>query len=127
MRRLLIIAASAALMIASGAQAQQDPSLVAAGQRIAEANCGGCHAVGSGRSPEPRAPAFSTLHRRYPAGGLAQILEEGMIAPLERPDEGPVLLHPSMPMAVLGPDQIAALTAYLRSLEPAPSRSPLGR
>lgn len=88
------------------------------GQRIAQSSCGGCHAVADGPSPLADAPPFRTLHRRYPAGGLAQLLEEGML-PADRPlEEGSQPTHPRMPTAALGSDEVAALTAYLRSLEP---------
>ena len=91
--------------------------LVSAGQRIAQRDCGGCHAVGSGASPLADAPPFRDLHRRYPAGGLRQILQEGMIAPLDPPEEGSPRRHPRMPMVTLGEDELADLTAYLKSLE----------
>ena len=88
------------------------------GQRIAQSNCGGCHAVADGASPMADAPPFRTLHRRYPAGGLAQLLEEGMLPPDRPLEEGSQQTHPRMPTAALGSDEVAALTAYLRSLEP---------
>jgi len=91
---------------------------IAYGQRIAERSCGGCHAVGEGASPLADAPPFRTLHRRYPAGGLAQLLEEGMLPPATMQEEGSRPSHPRMPTAALDPDEVAALTAYLRSLEP---------
>lgn len=88
------------------------------GQRIAQRSCGGCHAVADGPSPVADAPPFRTLHRRYPAGGLAQLLEEGMLPPDRPLEEGSQPTHPRMPTATLGSDEVAALTAYLRSLEP---------
>lgn len=91
---------------------------IAYGQRIAERSCGGCHAVAEGASPLGDAPPFHVLHRRYPAGGLSQLLSEGMLPPDSAPEEGSQATHPRMPTAVLDPDEVAALTAYLRSLEP---------
>ncbi|CAN5529428.1 hypothetical protein BH10PSE3_BH10PSE3_26940 [soil metagenome] len=89
-----------------------------AGQRVAQRNCGGCHAVAKGASPLDDAPPFRDLHKRYRAGGLAQLLREGMLQPLRMPEEGSPRRHPRMPMAVLGDDEITQLTAYLKSLEP---------
>ncbi len=126
LRQLMTATALAALAAASVGHAQTPASMTAdqtSGRRIAERHCGGCHAIDGRRSPLPAAPPFADIHRRYPAGGLDQILTEGMIAPTSRPEEGPVLLHPSMPMALLAEDEIADLRAYLKSLEP---RAPAG-
>lgn len=91
---------------------------VAAGRRIAEQNCGGCHAVGPGPSPLADAPPFRLLHRRYPPEGLGRLLQEGMIAPAEPRDEAPTLYHPRMPLTHLDTAQIDQLRAFLQSLEP---------
>lgn len=89
------------------------------GKQIAVQNCGGCHAIDHGPSPLRGAPPFSDLYRRYPAGGLTQLLEEGMILPSDRvQEEGTRYSHPRMPAVSMGPDEVTALTAYLRSLEP---------
>ncbi len=96
----------------------REPVPVSQGQRIAQRACGGCHAVAAGSSPLADAPPFRDLHRRYPAGGLQQLLDEGML-PSARPlEEGVRAGHPRMPEAKLDLDEVAALTAYLRSLEP---------
>ena len=87
-----------------------------AGRRIAERNCGGCHAVRGGLSPEPAAPPFTRLHALLRPGQLAQILEQGMIPPLDPLKDEPVVLHPKMPRTVLGADELAKLSAYLDSL-----------
>lgn len=107
---------------ASGTPAPAAPAAADAtvvyGERIAQRSCGGCHAVAEGASPLADAPPFRTLHRRYPAGGLAQLLEEGMLPPDRPLEEGSQQTHPRMPTAALDSDEVAALTAYLRSLEP---------
>lgn len=116
--RHVLIGAAVALAAASAALSQTSPD-AAAGQRVAERYCGGCHAITGTKSPLADAPPFSTIYRRYPPGGLDQILEEGMLAPSERPEEGGVTrLHPRMPQVDLDPDQRSELKAYLRSLEP---------
>src|SRR4051795_10673923 len=91
-------------MVASPVLAQGNPQ---AGQRLAEASCSRCHAVGRiGDSPLPIAPPFRTLHTRYPVESLAEALAEGIMTG-----------HPSMPEFRLDPDQIENLIAYLKTLE----------
>lgn len=102
----------------SGQAPPTSSSQIPQGQRVAQRACGGCHAVAEGASPLADAPPFRNLHRRYPAGGLPQLLAEGML-PADRPqEEGSRPGHPRMPEAQLDLDEVAALTAYLRSLEP---------
>lgn len=119
---LALLAACANGGAAAPAPAPTTPAAasVAYGERIAERSCGGCHAVADGSSPLADAPPFRTLHRRYPAGGLAQLLSEGMLPPASATEEGSQTTHPRMPTAILDPDEVAALTAYLRSLETQP-------
>ncbi len=125
MVRTAMMAGLLALTACAGGVAAE-PAPVAAtsgdpfyGKQVAERSCGGCHAVSHGPSPMAGAPAFSDLHRRYPVGGLPQLLQEGMVLPSDRmQEEGSRYTHPRMPAVQLGPDEIEALTAYLRSLEP---------
>lgn len=124
--RLGLAAAALLLLTASAAEASQ-ATRIAAGRRIAERNCGGCHAIGPGASPLPGAPPFRELHRRYPAGGLEQLLQEGMLAPEAAPEEGSPRRHPRMPQVALGPDEAANLKAFLQSLEPGRRRPPRRR
>lgn len=112
----LALAACAHAAPAAAPSAGAQP--LAYGEGIARRSCGGCHAVADGPSPLAAAPPFRELHRRYPAGGLAQLLEEGMLPPDRPLEEGSPATHPNMPMARLDPDEVAALTAYLRSLQP---------
>jgi mono/diheme cytochrome c family protein len=118
--------AVAAVLVLGGAQAAAQPASdkVAAGERVAERSCGGCHAVAGGPSPLADAPPFRDLHRRYPAGGLRQILQEGMLQPTAPEEEGAPSRHPRMPMVGLGVDEVDELTAYLHSLEVASRRPP---
>ena len=110
--------ASLAALLVSGAAHAADPVKIAAGERIALRACGECHAIGLGPSPLADSPPFRGLHRRYPPGGLAQLLEEGMLPPDKPQEEGSAPRHPRMPVARLEVDEVASLTAYLKSLEP---------
>jgi len=115
-----IVCAMAWTMDASAAERAD----VAAGRAIAARNCGVCHATAAGRSPLPDAPPFRRLYRRYRPGGLGALLQEGMLPPDEPADEGAQVRHPRMPIVPLGPDEVAELKAYLRSLDPRLDRRP---
>jgi mono/diheme cytochrome c family protein len=115
------------MVLMSGAvQAAERPvaPVIPGGQRIAQRSCGGCHAVAAGSSPLADAPSFRTLYRRYPVGGLDQILTEGMLRPRQMPEEGSPPRHPRMPMANLDDDEVAQLKAYLTSLDPREAAAP---
>ncbi len=118
MSRSIAVCASAALVLLAAADAQAQTADIAAGRELAEHYCGGCHAIGAGQSPVAEAPAFADLHRRYPAGGLPQILQEGMLAPVDTQREDSGVRHPKMPTAHLGVEEVFDLIAYLRSIEP---------
>jgi cytochrome c len=113
MVRLIGLASAAgflALLIAAPAMGRPGQETAAAsaerGRALAQARCGGCHAVGAtGDSPHPPAPAFRTLKQRYPVEDLSEALGEGI-----------AVGHPDMPEFVLEPRQIDDLIAYLKSL-----------
>ena len=99
----LICAASLLVLIAGEASAAN----VAQGRRLAQAKCARCHAIDKvGASPFAPAPPFRTLHKRYPVEDLEEPLAEGIMTG-----------HPKMPEFRFDPDQIAALIAYLKTLE----------
>lgn len=125
----LALAVAALVVLSGGAKAAPRPAsdTIMAGQRVAQQYCGGCHAVSAGPSPLADAPPFRDIHKRYPVGGLRQILKEGMLQPTTLPEEGSPTRHPRMPMANLGVDQVEDLTAYLKSLEVAPRAHHRGR
>jgi cytochrome c len=77
------------------------------GKILALYNCSKCHSIDKvSPSPIKIAPPFRTLHTRYPIEVLANTLAEGNSAG-----------HPRMPPFHLGPNQIADLLAYLKTLE----------
>ena len=77
------------------------------GLTFAQTNCSQCHAISRvGDSPMPEAPAFRTLHTRYPVENLAEAFAEGFTTG-----------HPSMPEFQLDAAQINDLIAYLKSVQ----------
>ncbi|CAN5444317.1 cytochrome c [soil metagenome] len=117
---ILVVGFAAAVQASPEAAPRPLSSQALGGQRIAQRNCGICHAVDARPSPLADAPPFATLYQRYPPGGLDQVLTEGMLAPSRTPEEGSPNHHPRMPMIELDDDEIAQLKAYLRSLDPRP-------
>jgi mono/diheme cytochrome c family protein len=105
-------------MVGAVAARAAEPADIAAGRRVAEQSCGGCHATGAGPSPLADAPPFRLLYLRYPPEGLGRLLQEGMIAPQEPRDEAPAVFHPRMPIVDLDSGQISDLRTYLESLAP---------
>lgn len=77
------------------------------GEELLKAKCAWCHAVGrTGSSPRPEAPAFRLLSRKYPIEGLAESLAEGISVG-----------HADMPEFVFEAKDVAAIIAYLNSIQ----------
>jgi mono/diheme cytochrome c family protein len=94
---------------------------VDAGRAIAQRYCATCHHISGGESPLKDAPPFANLKYRYGAGGLAELLEKGMIKDRPYPlYEGQRAIHPRMPAFPLTEDEVIALAKYLRTFEAAP-------
>lgn len=105
-RLLLPVAVVAALTCPVVSASAEDPE-VAAGQAIVDANCAACHAVAAtDEGTHPQAPAFRTLSEHYPVTDLAEALAEGIMVG-----------HPDMPQFVATPEEIAAIIAYLESIQ----------
>lgn len=101
----------AAMILSTSAPAQE--IAVTQGRRIAEVNCGGCHATGrDGDSAMAIAPPFRSLHMKYPVEDLEESLAEGIMTG-----------HPTMPQFRFDADQIRDFIAYLKTLE-APRKAP---
>lgn len=107
----------ASLLFLAAACAPRQPDLVraspahdvsvAAGLRIAEVQCAGCHAIGpSGESRNPAAPPFRTLSRNYPVNALEEAFAEGILVG-----------HPEMPEFRFTPAQIDDILGYLQSVQ----------
>jgi mono/diheme cytochrome c family protein len=98
-------AAAALFFMACASAAAQEP--VERGRTIVEEKCARCHATGpAGESPLAAAPLFRTLSERYPLGDLEEALAEGIVTG-----------HPDMPAFVFEPEEIAAILAYLESIQ----------
>ncbi|MGZ3272521.1 MAG: c-type cytochrome [Caulobacteraceae bacterium] len=115
MLKSLTLPGLALLLLCSTARAEEvSPS---AGQRLAAAQCGGCHAVDmAGESPNPSSPPFRDLGVRFPFDGLKDALVKGMIVG-----------HPQMPVFHLTPTDSDNLIAYLKSLQRRSAEGPRGR
>ena len=97
----IALVAALGLGVAAAAEAPE----VSAGRRIAERNCGECHATGTtGESRQADAPPFRTLSGRFDVARLPLALEDGMLVG-----------HPRMPLIQLDADEVDALTAFLKS------------
>lgn len=82
---------------------------VKAGEAVARANCGRCHAVGrTGESPNPKSPPFRHLARRYPIANLEEALGEGIVVGHEGLE---------MPQFQFDAKEVEALLAYLNSIQ----------
>ena len=102
----LPVIAIAGAIISQFAMAEE-AKLEGRGEELLSARCARCHAIArTGESPHPAAPPFRTLSRKYPIDGLAESLAEGISVG-----------HPDMPEFVFEPDDIAAILAYLNSIQ----------
>jgi mono/diheme cytochrome c family protein len=121
LRHAWLAAGAVAVLTVVAVQARaEDSPQIQAGRALAKRHCGGCHAVESKTSPLADAPPFRDLHLRYRAGDLPRMLALGMLPPDRPPEEGSRVTHPRMPSANLDADEVAELTAYVRSLDPRP-------
>ncbi len=112
-----VLSALGALAMSGMAMAQD----VSAGRAVAQRYCATCHHIADGESPLGDAPPFASLKDRYGAGGLAELLEKGMIKDRPHPlQAGKRLVHPRMPAFPLREDEVVALANYLRTFETVP-------
>ena len=82
--------------------------LVSAGRALVETNCMACHATGAkDASPDGKAPAFRSIHNRYPILTLRDPVSRGIAYP-----------HRDMPKFAFAGEQIDTIIAYINSLPP---------
>jgi cytochrome c len=106
--RIALLAGFAASLIAAPALAQ---SAVQRGSGLVKQHCAACHSIGAtGESPNAKAPPLREIARKYRVEDLEEAFAEGIMVSHQASD---------MPPFTFEPQQIAALTAYLRSLRTA--------
>ncbi|MCC6889712.1 MAG: c-type cytochrome [Hyphomicrobiales bacterium] len=106
MRGLVQIIFVALLTWSAGAQPGLDPA-AQRGLTIARTYCARCHSIDRVTpSPLTIAPAFRTLHKKYPVENLEEAMAEGISTG-----------HPTMPEFRFDPGQIADFMAFLKTLE----------
>ena len=94
----------------TSAQRVSPARLIRNGRQLAVQNCQTCHAIGrTGRSPNPAAPQFRYLSRKYPIDTLSETFAEGVF-----------IGHSVMPEFQFAPQQIDGLMAYLKSVQAPP-------
>lgn len=114
MRHLIAISTTAMVLAAciddqslGGNATSSQQAMIEDGRALAESNCASCHAIGrTGSSPNPKAPAFRTVLKRYSAEMLGTELAEGMR-----------VAHGPMPQFQFRPEAVDSLIAYLKSIE----------
>jgi mono/diheme cytochrome c family protein len=95
------------LLLPVSAHAQARSPAEQRGHRLAMTYCSGCHSIDKvTESPLKVAPAFRTLHDKYPLESLEEALGEGIVTG-----------HPTMPEFRLDADQVNDFIAFLRTLE----------
>ena len=89
------------------ALAQDSAAVELRGENLLASNCSRCHAIGrTGASSKHQAPPFRTLGQAYPIENLAEALAEGFSTG-----------HPDMPEFVFEIRDVAAIIAYLQSIQ----------
>jgi len=101
--KALVLSLLVMLVAIASANAQS----VQRGLNYLRANCARCHAIDKvSESPLKLAPAFRTLHLKYPVESLQESFAEGIRTG-----------HDNMPEFRLDGDQIGDVIAYLKTLE----------
>ena len=111
--RPITLSAAAAVLIALAAGLHAGPARaddqVEAGRALVEGSCAGCHAIGRDDTGDnPDAPPFRTFASKWPLEHLEEALAEGIVV-----GHGGA----EMPEFVFDPDEIAAIIAYLHTVQ----------
>lgn len=94
------------MSLGPGAKSASDPATQ--GFDILRSNCASCHAIDQvSLSPEPKAPPFRDVVKKYQPEALEEALAEGIVTGHER-----------MPEFGFEPEQVASIVAYLDTLKP---------
>ena len=88
-----------------GTKATDNPA--SQGFDLVRANCARCHAIDeSSLSPEPKAPPFRDVMKKYDPAALEEALAEGIVTG-----------HENMPEFAFDPEAVTAIVAYLGTLK----------
>jgi cytochrome c len=88
-------------------QEKMGDSPIILGHSLLRENCARCHAIDdAGASPEPKAPPFRDVVKKYKPAALEEALAEGIVTG-----------HEAMPDTAFEPDQVVAIIAYLETLK----------
>jgi cytochrome c len=93
------------LSLGKGPKTASDPTTQ--GYNLLRSNCARCHAIDEASlSPEPRAPAFREVVKKYDPAALEEALAEGIVTG-----------HEKMPEFAFEPEEVTAIVAYLGTLK----------
>lgn len=93
------------MSLGSGSKTADDPALQ--GFDLLRTNCARCHAIdAASQSPEPKAPPFREVVKKYDPDALEEALAEGIVTG-----------HEKMPEFAFEPQEITAIIAYLDTLK----------
>lgn len=100
-------ALTAFIMSLRGDETKKGDSPILVGHEILRTHCARCHAIDrAGLSPEPKAPPFRDVVKKYDPSALEEALAEGIITG-----------HLQMPVIAFEPDDVSAIIAYLETLK----------
>lgn len=103
----LVVAVVAAVGLGAGLAPAETTQAIGQGRLLVAERCGKCHATtAGGLSTHEDAPAFRAIVHSYPPEHLAESLAEGL-----------TVGHPDMPEFEFDEVEIAAIIAYLKSLQ----------
>jgi mono/diheme cytochrome c family protein len=98
---------AAFVMSLGSGEAKTANDAVTQGFDLLRANCANCHAIDLvSLSPEPKAPPFRDVVKKYEPQALEEALAEGIVTG-----------HDKMPEFTFEPEQVAAIVAYLDTLK----------
>ena len=93
------------MSLGSGSKTADDPALQ--GFDLLRTNCARCHAIdAASQSPEPKAPPFREVVKKYDPDALEEALAEGIVTG-----------HEKMPEFAFEPQEITTIIVYLDTLK----------
>ena len=97
----------AAFVMSLSVVGEKGDSPILLGHDLLRENCARCHAIDAGNaSPEPKAPPFRDIVKKYDPSTLEEALAEGIVT-----------AHDKMPEFTFETEQISAIIAYLETLK----------